>query len=76
MAASTNVAMPLPPDDDRGPGLLGFVYVLFAFTSLVLSARVFVRVRLRNLGLDDYFMVLAWVSLDVSLCESRDEYLN
>ena len=62
MAASAGLAVSLPPDDDRGPGLLGFVYVSFALASLVLGTRVFVRVRLRNLGPDDYLMVLAWVS--------------
>ena len=63
MAAPANSAVSLPPNDDRGPGLLGFVYVSFALASLVLATRVFVRVRLRSLGLDDYLMVLAWVSL-------------
>lgn len=55
----------LPPpsdgDRDRASALLAVYWVPFPFTFALISARIFVRTRIRSLGLDDYTMILAWV---------------
>lgn len=57
----------LPPNLDRAPSLFAIFWAPFPFTVLLLGARFFVRLRLRNVGLDDYAMLLAWVSHPVSM---------
>lgn len=63
-----------------GHGLLAIYTALLGLSTVILLLRIFARsTRGNKLGLDDYMMVLAWVSTkymlgqDVSLCQcSRD----
>ena len=57
-------ALPLPPDGDqnRAPQLLALFWAPFPITAVLVSTRLFVRLRLKNLGWDDYLMFIAWVT--------------
>ena len=48
-------------DRDRASALLTVYWVPFPFTFALICVRFFVRIRIRNLGLDDCTMLLAWV---------------
>jgi len=52
----------LPPDHDLGPMLIKVTWTLLGTSAIVVSARLFVKMRtLRKLFLDDYLMILALV---------------
>ena len=55
--------LPRPPDgnQNRASGLLAVFWAPYPITVILLAARLFVRLRLKNLGMDDYSMFLAWV---------------
>ncbi|KAF1999297.1 hypothetical protein P154DRAFT_564076 [Amniculicola lignicola CBS 123094] len=54
------VPNPLPPDEDRGPILLGVMIVSLALAVTVIALRVWVRVNMiKKLGVDDWFMIAA-----------------
>jgi hypothetical protein len=50
---------PLPPDENVGPVLLILSAVLIAFATVTAGLRIYVRTHNRNLGWDDYTMVIA-----------------
>ena len=56
--------LPRPSDGDRNraSALLALFWTLYPFTVALIFARLFVRLRIKNLGLDDYAMFLAWVA--------------
>jgi hypothetical protein len=53
--------MDLPANDSRAVSLLTFIYIPFAFTTLILALRLYVRLKMRSHGLDDYLMLVTWV---------------
>ena len=56
------LSAPADGNQNRAPALLAIFFVPFVFTVAVICARLFVRYRLRNLGLEDHAMFAAWVS--------------
>ncbi|KAL1992638.1 hypothetical protein VTN49DRAFT_4670 [Thermomyces lanuginosus] len=49
----------LNPNDDKGPRILGVLWALTGFTTLIVVARVYIRLAVvRSFGLDDYMIVL------------------
>lgn len=48
-------------DQNKASALLGIVWVFYAFALSVMLARIFVRFRLKNHGIDDYLMALTTV---------------
>ena len=61
-------------DDEvnNGTSMIAIVGTFTGLSALFVAARLYVRIRLlRNLGLDDYLIVLAMVSL-ASLCHCAD----
>ncbi|MCJ1382584.1 hypothetical protein MMC17_005697 [Xylographa soralifera] len=54
-------SQPLPPNDDKGPMLLGVYWGLFPVTLAVMGLRFYSRICLRRLDWDDWFMLAAWV---------------
>ena len=71
-------ALPPPPDGDqnRAPALLAIFWTPFPVIVALLCARFFVRIRIKNLGLDDYIMFLAWVrALDTRSGFSRADIM-
>ena len=53
----------LPLNVDRGGSVLAALWVPFPFTVFLLTARFSVRVSRRMTGMDDWFMLAAWVIL-------------
>lgn len=52
-----------PADENLGPMLIKTTWSLLGISSIVVSARLFVKIRtLRKLFVDDYLMILALVS--------------
>lgn len=48
---------------NRGPAMMAVVWTLLSISTLVIIARLFVKFRaLRRLFLDDWWILLAWVS--------------
>ncbi|KAL9596856.1 MAG: hypothetical protein Q9219_005526 [cf. Caloplaca sp. 3 TL-2023] len=53
--------MALPPDHDRGSRLLALYWTECTIALIIVSLRVFWRLKLKSLGWDDWFMVLTVV---------------
>ena len=53
---------PLDGDRNRAPALLALFWTPFPLTVALICARIFVRLRFKNLGMDDYAMLFAWVA--------------
>lgn len=48
--------------EDKGPRILAVVWALTGVTTLIFSARVYIRLAwLRNIGLDDHLVLLGMV---------------
>ena len=56
-------AQPIPLDrnQNRASIVLAVYWVPYPILVILIAARMFVRVKIRHLGLDDWFMFLAWV---------------
>lgn len=56
-------AQPRPMDgnQNRAPTILVVYWVLYPILVTLIAARMFVRIKIQHLGLDDWFMFLAWV---------------
>ena len=52
---------PLDGNQNRASTLLTVYWVPYPILVILIAARLFVRVKIQHLGLDDYFMFLAWV---------------
>ena len=52
---------PLGGDQNRVSTILAIYWTPYPILVILIGARVFVRVKIQYLGLDDYFMLLAWV---------------
>lgn len=63
---------PLDENRNRAPALLAIFWTPYPFTVALICARLFVRLRIKNLGLDDYAMFLAWVAAP---CADIYEYM-
>lgn len=49
-------------NDDKGPKILAVLWTLTALTTMMVMARIFIRVRmLKNFGIDDYLIVISMV---------------
>lgn len=49
-------------NDDKGPKILSVLWTLTALTTLMVAARIFIRLRmLNNFGVDDYLIVVSMV---------------
>lgn len=49
-------------NDDKGPKILAVLWTLTGLTTLIVSARIFIRLRmLKNFGIDDYLIVISMV---------------
>lgn len=47
-------------NDNKGPKILSVLWTLTALTTLIVAARIFIRVRmLKNFGVDDYLIVIS-----------------
>lgn len=56
--------LPVPPaggDANRGPALLACIWTPFPFTVFLLGSRLYVRLKINGMGIDDYLMVISWV---------------
>ena len=61
--SSTSMSGPLPPDVNRGSELLIVIWLSLSIALLLVSLRFWIRGILRkNLGWDDYLILLASVS--------------
>ena len=61
--SSTSMPGPLPPDVNRGSELLIVIWLTLSIALLLVSLRFWIRGILRkNLGWDDYLILLASVS--------------
>ena len=58
-------ALPRPSggDQNRASTILVVYWVPYPILTILIAARIFVRVKIRFLGLDDLLMFLAWVSI-------------
>ncbi|PWY88383.1 hypothetical protein BO70DRAFT_350749 [Aspergillus heteromorphus CBS 117.55] len=54
-------AAAIPPNVNRSPGLITSLWVPWPFATLLLIARFWSRIARRDLGLDDWFMLVCWV---------------
>ena len=65
---------PIPPggDEDRGWRMISIYWAMFAIELVVMSLRVYARIKIRAIGLDDWIMGLAVVSDLVSAQVPRD----
>lgn len=52
---------PLDGDRNRASTVLAIYWAPYPFLVSLIAARMFVRVKMQHLGLDDWFMFLAWV---------------
>jgi len=50
-------------DHDRAPQLLAAFWVPFPFLVALVAARMAVRYKMRNIGVDDWLMLVALVSI-------------
>lgn len=52
----------IDPTEDKGPKIMGVLWALTGFTTLVVAARLYIRlVMLRSFGLDDYLIAAGMV---------------
>ncbi|KAH7035774.1 uncharacterized protein B0I36DRAFT_96709 [Microdochium trichocladiopsis] len=51
------------PDEDRGPMVAAVLWCLTAVTGFILGLRIYVRVSLRRVQLDDVILLFAWCTL-------------
>lgn len=50
------------PSEDKGPRIMAVLWALTGFTTLLVAARVYIRlVMLRSFGLDDWLIVFGMV---------------
>ena len=61
--------MALPPNEDRGSRLLALYWTECIIACIVVGSRVFWRLKLKNLGWDDWFMVFTIVYLAPIHCK-------
>lgn len=55
-------------NDDKGPKILAVLWTLTALTFLIVSARIFIRIKmLKNFGIDDYLIIIAMI-LGLAYC--------
>ena len=52
---------PLDGNQNRASTILAVYWVPYPILVILIAARMFVRVKIQHLGLDDWFMFLAWV---------------
>jgi hypothetical protein len=60
----------LPPNIDRGPRILAAFWAPFPLTVVLLYARLYVQISRKNVGVADWFVLIAWVSLNILLSHS------
>jgi len=58
---SAAVPQPLPADVDRAASLYAAFWAPIPILAAVIAARFYVRFNMRNLGLDDWLMLFAYV---------------
>jgi hypothetical protein len=61
MSGAAAMPMPLPADVDRAASLYAAFWVPVPFLAAVVAARFYVRYNMRNIGLDDWGMLFAYV---------------
>lgn len=50
------------PSDDKGPKILTVLWVLTGLTTVIVTARMYIRIiLLRNIGIDDYLIAVSLV---------------
>ena len=52
----------LPPDENHNLALLGVYWIPFAVSAVLIFLRFYIRISTRQLGQDDWWMLVAWVS--------------
>ncbi|KAL1993268.1 hypothetical protein VTN49DRAFT_3217 [Thermomyces lanuginosus] len=58
----------IDPTEDKGPKIMGVLWALTGFTTLVVAARLYIRlVMLRSFGLDDY-LIAAGMLMNFAFC--------
>lgn len=57
------VPRPSGGNQNRASSVLAIYWVPYPILVILIAARIFVRVKIQSLGLDDFFMFLAWVSV-------------
>ena len=50
-----------PPDENRGPLILGWLWTTAGLATIVVVLRAYVRIKTRAQGWDDYFSYIALV---------------
>lgn len=68
MTFAPSPTVPSGGDRDLGPGILITVWVELGVSGVVLLGRLFAQFRIhRKVVLDDYLMIMAWVSFPLSV---------
>ena len=57
------LARPSGGDQNRASAILATLWAPYPIVVILIAARIFVRVKIQSLGLDDFLMFLAWVSV-------------
>lgn len=58
---STHMPQTLPPDQDRGPQLMGAFWTMVVISTIMVGLRFYARFRIKSIGWDDWTMLLAQV---------------
>ncbi|KAM7200827.1 hypothetical protein V8F33_003758 [Rhypophila sp. PSN 637] len=59
---------PLPPDEDRGPQLMGAFWTWSALSIILVALRFYARYQLRAIGLDDWMMLFTVTLFIIATC--------
>ena len=61
-------AIPIPPDENRGPEILAICGTLVALSVIIVTLRIWVRARIiRQVGIDDWTIIAATVTIFVEM---------
>lgn len=58
---SPHIPTPLPPDQDRGPQMMGAFWTMVAISTFMVGLRLYARFRIKSIGWDDYMMLITQV---------------
>lgn len=73
MASST---LTIPPNEDRGPQLLAIYWTGCTVATIIVALRVYSRIKIKGLGLDDWTILFTMVREHIFLSTSRQHTKN
>ncbi|KAG8161510.1 hypothetical protein KVR01_008497 [Diaporthe batatas] len=56
---SSHMPNPLPPDQNRGPQMMGMFWTMVAISTMMVALRFYARFRIKSIGWDDWAMLMA-----------------